>query len=161
MHNLQPVAIFELGFHPLRARDNLAIELYGDAIGFHPQLLDQLRQRQWTLKRLLVAIDEQVHGNNVNQFQHQVFGPNRGARGLAQLASGALAQPPIASYPLLIQLLNVQNSTAASPIDAGSVSTQAISKLRSVAICKPDLFAHMVPATPDDKTWVVLTGNPM
>jgi hypothetical protein len=26
--------------------------------------------------------------------------------------------------------------------------------------CRPDLFAHIVPATPEDKTCVVLTGNP-
>src|SRR6516225_886898 len=36
----------------------------------------------------------------------------------------------------------------------------AISRLRMVLICSPDLLAHMVPATPDDSTCVVLTGNP-
>src|SRR5260370_448464 len=42
----------------------------------------------------------------------------------------------------------------------GRVSTQAINRLRTVAHCKPDLFATIVPATPDDSTCVVLTGNP-
>ena len=61
---------------------------------------------------------------------------------------------------LPIQLLNVQNSSAARPIEAGSVSTHAIAKLRIVDHCRPDLFAHIVPATPDERTCVVLTGNP-
>ena len=43
---------------------------------------------------------------------------------------------------------------------AGSVSTQAISRLRIVAICRPEPLAAMVPATPDDSTWVVETGRP-
>ena len=43
---------------------------------------------------------------------------------------------------------------------AGSVSTQASSRLRTVDICSPDPFAAMVPATPDDRTWVVDTGRP-
>jgi hypothetical protein len=32
--------------------------------------------------------------------------------------------------------------------------------LRSVDICRPDPFAAMVPATPDESTWVVDTGSP-
>ena len=43
---------------------------------------------------------------------------------------------------------------------AGKVSTQAISRLRTVAICRPEPLAAMVPATPDDKMCVVETGNP-
>src|SRR6516164_1820425 len=69
--------------------------------------------------------------------------------------------PAAAPYPLFIKLLKVQNRSADNPIDAGSVSTHAISRLRMVDICRPDLFAHMVPATPDDKTCVVLTGSPI
>ena len=34
----------------------------------------------------------------------------------------------------------------------GNVRTQASSRFRSVSICKPERFAAMVPATPDDKT---------
>ena len=45
MNYLQPVAIAELCLHPLRARNNLAIELHCHAIALHAQLLDQLRQR--------------------------------------------------------------------------------------------------------------------
>ena len=51
-------------------------------------------------------------------------------------------------------------SVADSAIAAGSVSTQAISRLRMVAICRPEPFAAMVPATPDDSTCVVETGRP-
>ena len=53
-----------------------------------------------------------------------------------------------------------QYSPPASAIETGRVSTQAINRLRTVAHCKPDLFATIVPATPDDSTCVVLTGNP-
>ena len=53
-----------------------------------------------------------------------------------------------------------QYSEPDNKIAAGSVSIQAISRLRMVDICSPDLLAAMVPATPDDSTWVVDTGNP-
>jgi hypothetical protein len=43
---------------------------------------------------------------------------------------------------------------------AGSVRTQANSRLRTVAHCRPEPLAAMVPATPDDNTWVVETGSP-
>jgi hypothetical protein len=42
---------------------------------------------------------------------------------------------------------------------AGSVSTQAINKLRTVPHCSPEWFAIILPATPDERTWVVLTGK--
>src|SRR3954468_15071401 len=45
-------------------------------------------------------------------------------------------------------------------IAAGRVSTQAISRLRMVAICRPEPFVAMVPATPDDNTCAVGTGRP-
>ena len=32
--------------------------------------------------------------------------------------------------------------------------------LRTVESCSPEPFAAIVPAMPDDKTWVVDTGNP-
>jgi len=65
---------------------------------------------------------------------------------------------PRARY--LLSLLKAQNNDAAKPIETGRVSTQAISRLRIVPHCKPEWLAAIVPATPDDKTWVVLTGNP-
>ena len=43
---------------------------------------------------------------------------------------------------------------------AGSVSTQASAILRTVESCSPEPFAAMVPAMPDDSTWVVETGSP-
>ncbi len=45
-------------------------------------------------------------------------------------------------------------------IDAGSVNTHAISRLRTVDHCRPDPLAAIVPATPDDNTCVVETGSP-
>jgi len=45
-------------------------------------------------------------------------------------------------------------------IAAGRVSTQASAMLRIVDHCSPDPLAAMVPAMPDDSTWVVETGSP-
>src|SRR6202142_1738659 len=62
-----------------------------------------------------------------------------------------------ADYP---SFENAQNNEPESRIETGSVSTQAMSRLRTVAHCRPEWLAAMVPATPDDSTWVVLTGSP-
>jgi hypothetical protein len=43
---------------------------------------------------------------------------------------------------------------------AGKVKTQAAAILRMVDHCSPLLLANMVPATPEESTWVVLTGKP-
>ena len=43
---------------------------------------------------------------------------------------------------------------------AGKVDTHANNKLIKVCFWIPDLLAAIVPATPDDKTWVVETGKP-
>ena len=48
--------------------------------------------------------------------------------------------------------LNSQYNEPEITIAAGSVSTQAVSRLRIVDICRPDLLAAMVPATPDEST---------
>jgi len=53
-----------------------------------------------------------------------------------------------------------QYSEPDSRIAAGRVSTQAISRLRMVDICRPERFAAIVPATPDESTCVVETGRP-
>ncbi len=42
----------------------------------------------------------------------------------------------------------------------GSVNTQAITRLRIVPNCKPDLLAAMAPATPEERICVVETGKP-
>ena len=43
---------------------------------------------------------------------------------------------------------------------AGDVRTQAMRMFRSVLFCKPDWLANMVPAIPEVRTCVVLTGRP-
>ena len=43
---------------------------------------------------------------------------------------------------------------------AGNVRTQASSKFRKVPDCKPDRLAAIAPATPEERTCVVLTGSP-
>ena len=40
------------------------------------------------------------------------------------------------------------------------MTTHAISRLRSVNDYHLERFATIVPAIPDDSTWVVLTGDP-
>ncbi len=52
-----------------------------------------------------------------------------------------------------------QNRPAASAIDTGRVSTQAMRMLRIVLPCRPLRLATMVPATPEDSTCVVETGR--
>jgi len=37
-------------------------------------------------------------------------------------------------------------------VPAGGVNTQAVNRLRIVDICRPDLFAFVVPAARDDST---------
>ena len=54
----------------------------------------------------------------------------------------------------------IQNRLPDKRIAAGSVRTHAISRLRTVALCRPDRRAAIVPATPDDSTCVVDTGSP-
>ncbi len=56
--------------------------------------------------------------------------------------------------------MNAQNSVADSTMATGNVSTQSMIRLRTVAHCRPVPLAAMVPATPDDRTCVVLTGRP-
>ena len=43
VNDLQTIAIAELGFSPLRARHDFAIEFDRHAISLHPKLLDELR----------------------------------------------------------------------------------------------------------------------
>ena len=52
------------------------------------------------------------------------------------------------------------NSVKDRAIDTGSVSTQAMSRLRTVDICRPEPLATIVPATPEERICVVLTGRP-
>src|SRR4051794_10774749 len=42
----------------------------------------------------------------------------------------------------------------------GRVSTQATAMFRTVLNWRPDRPAAIVPATPEERTWVVLTGSP-
>src|SRR5262249_28450942 len=47
---------------------------------------------------------------------------------------------------------------AESTIAAGRVNAQARPILRTVSPWMPERLAHIVPATPEERTWVVLTG---
>jgi hypothetical protein len=65
---------------------------------------------------------------------------------------------PIVSPQKMLE--NSQNRPPASRMAAGMVSTHASARLRTVDICSPDPLLAIVPATPDDSTCVVDTGNP-
>src|SRR5580658_2845393 len=56
--------------------------------------------------------------------------------------------------------LKSQKRQPESSAAAGRVKTQASAISRTVDICRPLLFAAMVPAMPELSTWVVLTGRP-
>src|SRR5690606_41594714 len=75
------------------------------------------------------------------------------AAGLARLsASGPRAYMPSTSTAR-------ENSSADSSMLAGKVSSQASRMMRTVPLCRPLRLATMVPATPEDSTWVVETGR--
>ena len=56
--------------------------------------------------------------------------------------------------------LNTKYNVPDNIMAAGNVKTHASAILRRVTNCEPDPFAAMVPATPEESTWVVDTGNP-
>ncbi|MNC72832.1 hypothetical protein D3C75_1239430 [compost metagenome] len=58
-----------------------------------------------------------------------------------------------------MNLVASQNNPADRPTVAGRVRTQASRMVLTVPPCRPLLFATMVPATPEDSTWVVDTGR--
>jgi hypothetical protein len=53
-----------------------------------------------------------------------------------------------------------QYKPPARAIATGRVSTHARAISRTVSGWMPDRLAHIVPATPLERTWVVLTGMP-
>lgn len=53
-----------------------------------------------------------------------------------------------------------QNKVPERRIEAGRVNTHAMAKFLTVVHCSPERLAAIVPATPEDKTCVVLTGDP-
>ena len=63
-------------------------------------------------------------------------------------------------YPFGANCTKTQKRPADIRAATGSVKTHAAAMLRMVDHCRPLLFAIMVPATPEESTWVVLTGMP-
>ena len=63
----------------------------------------------------------------------------------------------------LVKIKNrpAEKVVAPSSTQTGRVKTQARRRFRRVFICRPERLAAMVPATPLERTWVVLTGRPM
>jgi hypothetical protein len=57
-------------------------------------------------------------------------------------------------------VLKSQNRLPERSAAAGRVKTQARAISRNVDTCNPLLFAAIVPATPEERTCVVLTGRP-
>jgi hypothetical protein len=46
---------------PVLARDDVAVQLYGDAIGLHAKLLDQGSQSEWSVEAALFPVYSQFH----------------------------------------------------------------------------------------------------
>ncbi len=53
------------------------------------------------------------------------------------------------------------NRPPESNMVSGRVNTQAIRMVLMVWLCRPDLLAIMVPATAEERMWVVDTGIPV
>ena len=68
---------------------------------------------------------------------------------------------PIAAWAAAVQISvrRRKNRLPDSSIATGKVSTQAMTRLRTVPQSSPDPFAAIVPATPLVSTWVVETGR--
>jgi hypothetical protein len=58
------------------------------------------------------------------------------------------------------RLRKTQNQKAGSIIATGRVRIHARAILRTVSSRRPERLAVIVPATPDESRWVVLTGSP-
>ena len=129
--------------------------------------------------RALVGVDRREHvferGHAVSGApQPDMRGPaafgrassRRGSRLQLGRAAGRLrdreggAAPPAPPFVAQKMWRKRKYSVPESRIAAGSVSTQASAMLRSVDHWMPEPLAAIVPATPDDSTWVVETGRP-
>jgi hypothetical protein len=61
LDDLQVIAIAEAGLGPLLARDDVAIQFYRHAIGFHTQLFEQSGEREWCGKIARLTVDLKLH----------------------------------------------------------------------------------------------------
>ena len=57
MNDLQKVAFRQAGFRPLIAGNDASVQLDGNTIGFHPQLVDQACQRERRVEIPSLAVD--------------------------------------------------------------------------------------------------------
>ncbi len=66
MDDFEAITVFQLGFGPAVAGDDVAIEFYGDAVGLHAEILDQGGEgsRRWKIEIPLIAVDEEFHGSS-------------------------------------------------------------------------------------------------
>src|SRR5215470_13613741 len=88
------------------------------------------------------------------------FSPRGGPLQIGKVRKSWLARHARRSFARVQKMLtNNTNRLAESVMAQGRVRTQAISRLRTVSHCRPEPLTAMVPATPDDSTWVVETGS--
>ena len=57
-------------------------------------------------------------------------------------------------------LRSTRNTVHDNDIEAGIVSTQQVAMAARVRVCSPPRVSAMLPATADERMWVVLTGIP-
>ena len=77
VNDLKAIAVMQLGFGPLRARHDFAIQFDGHAISLHPKFLDELSHGGWLAAGFRFAIDEYLHGSNVSHRRIRFHAPNR------------------------------------------------------------------------------------
>ena len=61
MHNLQLVTVFQNCGFPVRSRDNLQVQLHGNAIGLHTELSDQRSHGDAVRQVTRFTIDVESH----------------------------------------------------------------------------------------------------
>lgn len=67
MHDLEPVAVPEAGLRPSRARNDLAVQLYGNPIRLHPQVLYERFQGERIGEITSFAVDMKFHLREFSQ----------------------------------------------------------------------------------------------
>ncbi len=60
--DLEAVALLESGLRPAVAGDDIAVELYGNAVGFHAELVEQRGKGELGWEIALFPVNVKLHG---------------------------------------------------------------------------------------------------
>jgi len=59
--DLQAIGVGELGLRPAIAGDDVAVQFYGDAVGFHAELFNERGEGEWAVEVARVSVDVEEH----------------------------------------------------------------------------------------------------